>query len=202
MTTKLPKVWVLTVERQIARFDATAKHLNERGVAWERFDGFDNTKTQLLPVQTFDLDRVGERIGPKHIAATLSHMAIWYVMKYQPDDMFITLEYDARLTPDFEAQYERAMRVVPEDFDVLFLGSCCCKGRPTTHIAENVYDVRYPCCGHAILYKKKALPVLIREHQTIRAPLDVALFYQSLPKLKVFTILDPIITQEGTPLPP
>lgn len=199
---KLPKTWVLTVERPIARFDATAKHLDERGIDWQRFDGFDNERCQLSPVLTFDLDRVGERIGKKHIAATLSHMAIWYVMLYQPDDSFIVYEYDVELVPEFQEQFDRAMSVMPEDWDVIFLGSGCRTGRETIHIAENVYEIKYPLAGHGMMYRKKALPTLIREQQSIYQPLDIALFYQAFPLLRVYTIVEPIVNQRGTPLPP
>jgi GR25 family glycosyltransferase involved in LPS biosynthesis len=199
---ELPRTFVLTVNRPIYRFDVTAKHLDEIGIKWERFNGFDNQICKLLPVDTFDLDRVGEKIGSKHIAATLSHYLIWKVMEYQPDDSFIVLEYDVELPSDWKARYDEAMANLPEDWDVLFLGSCCCKGRPTTHIAGNIYEVKYPLCGHAMMYRKKSLPILLQEHQKICMPLDVALFYQSFPKLRVYTALPPIVNQRGTPLPP
>lgn len=198
---KLPKTWVLTVERQIARFDVTAQHLTERGIEWERFNGFDNEKCELSPIRTFDMDRAGERIGKKHIAATLSHMAIWYVMLYQPDDSFIVYEYDVELVPDFQEQFDRAMSVMPEDWDVIMLGSACRTGRETKHIAENVYEIKYPLAGHAMMYRKKALPTLIREHQAIYQPLDIALYTQAFPLLRVYTIVEPIAVQRGTPLP-
>lgn len=198
----MPKTWVLTVDRPIARFDVTAKHLDEMGVKWEKFTAFDNQICKLSPVMTFDLDRAGERIGAKHIAATLSHMAIWFVQLYQPDDSFIVYEYDVELVPDWREQYERAMSVMPDDWDVIFLGSGCRTGRDTKHIAENVYEIKYPLAGHAMMYRKKALPTLIREQQKIYQPLDIGLFYQAFPKLRVYTIVEPIANQRGTYLPP
>ena len=198
----LPRTFVLTVNRQIQRFDVTAKHLDDLGVKWERFNGFDNQLCRLLPVDTFDLDRAGEKIGSKHIAATLSHILIWKVMQYQPDDSFIVLEYDVEMGQDWENRFYANMEVMPDDWDVVFLGSCCCAGRETTHIDGDVYEVKYPLCGHALMYRKKALPVLLQEHQKICMPLDIALYYQSFPKLRVYTILPPIVNQRGTPLPP
>lgn len=197
-----PRTFVLTVDRPIKRFDVTAQHLDELGIKWERFNGFDNQICRLLPVDTFDLDRVGEKIGSKHIAATLSHYLIWQVMAYQPDDSFIVLEYDVEMAHDWQAKFDEAMNVIPKDWDILFLGSCCCKGRPTEHINGNIYEVRYPLCGHAMMYRKKALPVLLKEQQKICMPLDIALYYQSFPKLRVYTALPCIVNQRGTPLPP
>lgn len=197
-----PRTWVLTVDRDIKCFNETAQHLNEMGIQWERFNGFDNQITKLRAMLTFDLDRAGERLEAKHVAATLSHWAVWKVMEYQPDDHFWVLEYDVRLVHDWKDTYQTAMKSIPDDWDVLFLGSCCCKGRPTTHIGGNIYEVKYPLCGHAMAYRKKALPVLLKEHQKINMPLDIALYYLSLPKLRVYTALPPIVVQAGPALPP
>jgi GR25 family glycosyltransferase involved in LPS biosynthesis len=197
-----PRTFILTVDRPIQRFDDTAAHLDSLGVEWERFDGFDNQLCRLNPIETFDLDRVGERIGSKHVAACLSHYLLWKVMLYAPEEVFWVLEYDARMADDWDVRIEQIMRDLPDDWQVVMLGSCCCKGRETTHISGEVYEVKYPLCGHAMMYRKSALPILLQEHQRIWAPLDIALYHGAFPKLRVYTILPPLVTQAGTPLPP
>lgn len=197
-----PRTFVLTVNRPISRFDATAEHLDSLGIKWERFNGMDNQLCQLSPIMTFDLDRVGERIDRKHIAATLSHYLIWKCMSMQPDDSFWVLEYDVEFVHNWRGQFEDAMSVMPDDWDVIFLGSCCTADKPQKHVAKTVYEVFYPLCGHAMAIRKKALPVLLQEHQRIYQPLDIAMASQSLPKLRVYTILPAIIGQRNTPLPP
>lgn len=195
-----PRTFVLTVNRRIACFDKTAAHLDAMGIKWERFDGIDNQICRLTPVDTFDLDRAGEKIAPKHICAQLSHYMLWKVMLYLPQDIFWVLEYDAVMVPDWQVQYDRAMSVMPADFDLCFLGSCCYRHLPKRHIGQNLYEVRHPLCGHGICYRKKALPVLLNAHQKFFAPLDIAMAQDSLPKLRVYTILDPIVNQLNTPL--
>lgn len=200
--TKIPRVFCLTVDREIKRFNDTAAHLNSLGIQWERFNGLDNQLCRLNPVDTFDLDRVGERIGPKHVAACLSHYLLWKCMEMQPDESFIVFEYDVRLPSGWRERFDAMMRDVPDDWDLIFLGSCCCAGRETKHIAGEIYEVRWPLCGHAQLIRKKALPILLAEHQKIWAPLDVALYYGALPKLRVYTVLPELATQHGTFTPP
>lgn len=198
----LPRTFVLTVDRPIARFTATAAHLDSLGIKWERLNGFDNQLCKLSPVETFDLDRAGERIGSKHIAACLSHYLLWTVMFHSAEEVFWALEYDVRLVEDWRARYEQIMRDVPDDWDLLYIGNCCCQDRETKHIKGDVYEVLYPLCGHAIQIRKRALPTLLAEHQRISMPLDIAMFYWSLPKLRVYTVLPALVTQAGTPLPP
>lgn len=198
----LPRTFVLTVNRPIARFDATAKHLKELKIPFERFDGLDNQLCRLNPIDTFDLDRSGERIGPKHVAACLSHYMLWKCLSMQPEDSFIAFEYDVVLSEDFRTRFHAVMKDVPDDWQVLFIGSCCCEGREKKHIAGDVYEVQYPLCGHALYLRKSALPILLQECQRIWAPLDIALFYGALTKLRTYTVLPPLVTQRGTPLPP
>jgi hypothetical protein len=196
-----PRTFVLTIDRQINRFDETVKHLDIEGIEWERFDGFDNQRCRLNSKDTFDLDRAGERLEAKHVAATLTHWAAWKVAWYSSEDSWWFLEFDVRMVPDWSEQYERAMSVMPDDWQVIFLGSCCCKGRETTHVSENVYEVKYPLCGHAIQIRRSALPTLLHEHQKINMPLDIALYHNSLPKLRTYCILPRIIEQHNTHLP-
>lgn len=198
----LPRTFVLSVERHIQRYDDTAIHLDRLGIKFDKFEGFDNQLTRLNPVDTFDLDRAGERIGPKHIAATLTHWACWKVCSYLPDEWFWILEYDARLVPDWRERYEQIMQDLPEDADMLYIGSCCTEGRETKHIKGDVYEVHWPLCGHGIQIHRRALPTLLREHQTIRMPLDIAMFHTSLRKLRVYTVKPALVTQHGTYAPP
>lgn len=197
-----PRTFILTVDRPINRFEKTCAHLNELGIKWERFNGMDNQICRLSPIGTFDMDRAGERIGAKHVAATLTHFLLWKTMSYQPDDSFWALEFDVRFVHDWQSQYDRAMSVMPDDWQIIFLGSCCLKGRETKHIAENVYEVKWPLCGHALAIRKSALPTLLHEHQEISMPLDVAMFTNSLPKLKTYTLNPPICVQADTIVAP
>lgn len=203
-----PRTFVLTIRRPIKRFDETVKHLDEQGVKWERFDGMDNQITRLQAMDTFDLDRAGDKLGAKHVAATLTHYLLWAVMAYQPDEMFVALEFDVRFVEGWRDRFEEVMTMLPEDWDLVYLGSCCCKGRNTYPVivnnvqSKNLYDVRYPLCGHAIMYRKKCLETLLTIHQKINMPLDIAMFNFSLPKLRVYTVLPSLIEQHNTFLPP
>lgn len=203
-----PRTFVLTVRRPIKRFDDTVKHLDEQGIKWERFDGMDNQICRLESKDTFDLDRAGERLQAKHVAATLTHYLLWAVMAYQPDESFVALEFDVRFVEGWQERFNEAMSGLPNDWDLVYLGSCCCKDRLTYPVKNDsgyvsfLYDVRYPLCGHAIMYRKKCLETLLTIHQKINMPLDIAMFNMSLPKLRVYTILPSIVEQHNTFLPP
>lgn len=196
------RVFVLTVDRDIKRYNECAAHLDSLGIPFERFNGIDNQVCKLLPVETNDMDRVGEKIGPKHICAALSHYMLWKVCSYLPEDRFLLCEYDVVFPPDWQEQYDRAMSVMPDDAQVIFWGSCCTEGREKRHVGENVYEVKYPLCGHCIEIRRSALPVLLKNQQRIHMPLDISLFHLSLPQLRTYCVLPALVGQQGTPLPP
>ena len=197
-----PRTFVLTVNRPIKRFDETTKHLDEIGIKWEPFIGMDNQICRLNSKDTFDFDRAGERLETKHVAATLTHYLLWKTMSYQPDDSFVALEFDVRFTKGWEERFRLSMSVLPDDWDMVYIGSCCCEGRESKWVGFGLYEVKYPLCGHAIMYRKKSLETLLDVHQKINMPLDIAMYHMSLPKLKVYTILPRIVDQHATFLPP
>src|SRR4029078_746990 len=145
-----PRTFVLTVNRQIKRFDDTVKHLDEQGIKWERFDGFDNQRCKLNVKESFDFDRAGELLEAKHVAATLTHYLLWKTMSYQPDDSFVALEFDVRFVNGWESRLYKAMEMLPDDWDLVYLGSCCCAGREmipvksNTYAETNLFEVKYP----------------------------------------------------------
>ena len=196
-----PRAFVLTVERMRSKFDEEAAHLTSLGITFEPFLGFDNSLLRLNPEDTFDIDRKGDRIGHKQVCACLSHYLLWKVMLYCPGDAFWGLEYDAQFKPDWKDQYAAAMAVLPDDWDIVFLGSCCCKGLKGRHVGNNLYEVHHPLCGHAIMYRKKALPVLLDVHQKVWGPLDIAMKETSLKQLRVYTLLPRMVLQRSTPIP-
>ena len=185
-----------------ATYEKESAHLTSLGIVHEPFIGLDNSLFRLNPEDTFDVDRKGDKIGHKQVCACMSHYLMWKAALYCQGDAFWFLEYDAEFVPDWRPRYEQAMSVLPNDWDVLFLGSCCCQGLPTRHLGKNLYQVLYPLCGHALMIRKKALPVLLHHHQKVWGPLDIAMKMTSLPNLNSFVILPRIANQRATPLAP
>lgn len=199
----LPRTFVITVQKTWAKWEKTQAHLKERGIHHaEPFLGFDKFVWKFQPELLFELNAPGERLGWGPLAAYLSHYMIWKVMSYLPDETFWVLEDDAEFTDNWRHEYSEAMSVLPDDWDMVFIGSCCAESCHGGHIDKNLYEKHYPMCGHAIMYRKKCLSTLLEVHQRIWAPLDIAMKYDSLPKLRVYTILPRIVNQRDTGIPP
>ena len=58
------------------------------------------------------------------VGCALSHIDIWRkAAEASPNELFVVLEDDVRLHYDFDAHFELAMAIVPDDFSVLYLGT-------------------------------------------------------------------------------
>jgi hypothetical protein len=141
-------------------------------------------------------------LGAHTVAGFLSGYMIYVVAYSHPEWKYIMfMEEDCIFRDGWKENLEQALKDVPEDFDILYVGHCCTQGREATHIKGNVYEVKYPLCGHCYIIARKALPVLIENCRDACIPLDVLLFDYVHEKLKVYTIMPRLADQHGTELP-
>lgn len=195
--------FVVTLQEMPEKERFIMAHFKERGIEAEPFNGISAAVSGLKTTHPYEVDAPGSgwNIGPKPVATWLSFYMLWGALNLLPDQHFLTLEWDCCFPENWRQRTEAALRDVPPDFDVLFLGSCCAMDKPKTHVAGEVWDVRYPMCGHATVIAKKALPVLLRTQRRVYAPLDISVAAWSLPELKTFTVLPRIAGQFDTNIP-
>ena len=196
--------FVVTVPEEAHRTQFIQEHFKSVGIEAEEFAGVSANESGLVTTHCYEIDNPGSgwKIGPKPTACWMSFYMLWSALNLLPDSHFLTLEWDAKFPNDWRERTERALLDVPADFDMLFIGSCCCQGKPQTRIAGEVFEVKYPLCGHATIIAKKALPVILRTQRKIYAPIDISLAFHTLPHLKAYTVLPRIVDQFATVIPP
>jgi hypothetical protein len=195
--------FVVGLQEMPERTSFIQSHFKDVGIEAEVFNGIHAIDSGLRTTHCYEVDAPGSgwNIGLKPVATWLSFYMMWSAMNLLPDEYFMTLEWDAKFQPDWRARTEAALRDVPKDFDLLLLGSCCCADRPKTQIAGDVWEVKYPQCGHATIVAKKALPIILRTQRKVYAPLDISLVFHTMPLLKVYTVLPRIADQFNTKIP-
>ncbi len=141
-------------------------------------------------------------IPQKTVGVNLSAYIAYSVMLSHPEvTHWLFLEDDARFVDGWQDKLAQALSDCPNDFDYLIGGSCCCNGRPTTHIKGEVFEVKYPMCGHMSVIASKCLPTVLERQRNMSSPGDVEKFFEVFPHLKTYTILPRIAEQENTELP-
>lgn len=196
------------------RWKDTVTHLNERGVEHKPFTGINGARWGLATLLTYNEDNpgTGYRIGSKTIGMSLSHYMLWKVFSYLPSpatgigasplDSWMVCEDDVRFVPDWKPKLEAALSSVPNDWDMLYVGSCNAQEKVRGDFGNGVHLVDGPQCSHCYMVRRKALPVLLETQQLAWAGIDLQLIFKSHPFLKVYTILPRIADQHETNLWP
>lgn len=161
------------------------------------FDGIHAERFGLKTVFPYERDNPGTgfNMGFKCVGIWLSHYMLWKALQMQPDEHFLILESDAKFLPGWEKRLAAALLDVPVDYDMLYVGSCCCTGLPTTQIKGEVFRVEWPVCLHAYIVARKAIQTILSSQRRCYAPIDISLALHTHPKLKVFTVLPRIVDQ-------
>jgi hypothetical protein len=198
------RAFVATVPEMPDRTAFIMQHFKEVGIQAEEFHCLNAELAGVSTKHCYELDNPGSgwRIGEKPTALWLSFWAMWSAMSFMPDSHFLTMEWDAQFKSNWKELTEQALNDVPSDFDLLLLGSCCCNGAWKQRVKGNVWEVKYPACGHATIVAKKALPVMLRTQRKIYAPLDISLMLHTMPLLKVYCVIPRLAEQWNTVIPP
>lgn len=161
----LKNVHAITLRESPERTDKLGSHLREEGIPWTSFHGINAPKWGIATTNTFEYDNpgTGYKIGSKTVGIHLSHYMLWrhlhglihYVRLFDEDPWFTILEDDCHFREGWKLRVSEAIKHLPKDWDVFFLGSCDCAGKPTRHIGGEVYEVKYPFCLHAYMVRER-----------------------------------------------
>lgn len=195
--------FVVTLQEMPEKEQFIQAHFKERGIEAEPFNGISAAASGLRTVFPYEVDAPGSgwNIGGKPVATWLSFYMLWSALQFMDSPYFWTLEWDCRFPEDWRPRVEQALADTPKDFDILMIGSCCAEAGQKTHVMGNVWDVRYPQCGHSTILAKKAIPVLLKTQRKVYAPLDISVAFHSMPHLKVYTVLPRICDQFEKDIP-
>lgn len=181
-----------------ARLEA---HLNERGLDNVHYmNGINAEVFGLRTEHTYEFDNPGTdyHIGAKDVGNVMSHYVAWTVAAALPNELFLFVEGDVLLVKNWRARLYNAIidanETVP-DWDIMYVGSCHCYGKGAQQLKGEIWDVKYPLCTHAYMVTKKGIEYLIASQRKVYGAIDCALMQQSLPNMKVVTVLPRIADQ-------
>jgi len=110
----------------------------------------------------------------------------------------MVLEDDAEFDEHWWIKHLRALANMPQDTDILYIGSCNTSDKEKTDLGNGLYRIFYPHCTHAYIVFPSALPVLLESQRLCYAPIDLAMAFRSLPRLRHVTLLPRIVGQRDT----
>ena len=181
---------------------AAVKHFAERDVSAKFVNGIHGERFGILAWRPYRQDHPtrGSLINISQVGLALTHYMVWNICLHFDDDVFLILEDDAEFSENWKERLNQALLDAPDDWDIIQLGGTHCFDKPQTHIAGELFEVKYPFCTHAYMVNRKALEVLILNMRDAAMHIDIGLIEHAYPKLKVLTVLPRICNQRGNDL--
>ena len=164
----VPRTFCLTLRETPKRKEEAQKYFSELGWKIEFFDGIHGETFGLKStIPNYDILSGREYfITQGAVGCLLSHLTLWNILQHLPEEEFLILEDDIKLSDDFFERYKKFRAELPSDWQMAYLGYLipATHKEDVTHISENVIICR-PFCTHAYMVKKSALKILIETNQ-------------------------------------
>lgn len=114
--------YVINMDRSRDRMVDMARQCEEHGLTFERVPAVDGAALSRQQVARSTTRLCGHFCTPAMIGCALSHMRVWDLVAKRGHAVTLVMEDDAVLEPGFAAGVRRALRDVPDNWDVLLLG--------------------------------------------------------------------------------
>jgi GR25 family glycosyltransferase involved in LPS biosynthesis len=196
---------IAIVMRDSNRIPRLKEHLEENGISdCSLFYGFDGEKSGLVPTIPHQLDDsdIKSVMHPKVMGCFMSHLMLWKSLNFDtntPDSVHI-FEDDVVLKSGWKETVDNAIAKLPEDWDILFAGSCCASDKLGKQHDSNLFE-GFPLCTHYYVVRKKALKTLIESNEEVCQPIDIQMYYRTSPTLKSFIIFPRVADQWDIEIP-
>ena len=198
------KVYVINLEKDSERLETISSSLNKQNIEFKRFNGIlgstvSNDSRVTKACNSFCTD------GMKGCA--LSHRSVWENMIENDYKHVMILEDDAHIKPSFDTDIQFLWDSVPEDFDILYLGSHFYCGDSSTYnkittaaFSKNVKEVtsrvyQVEGCGgfHAYIISQSCAKKFIEEKIAFHIDIEVMKYIKNS-SLKAYAYQPVLIT--------
>lgn len=177
----LGKIFICHYKPLKERKKILSEQLNKLGLDYEWVEIYDREEIDInklktdLPNMVKPLNIIGHQnrtLRMSEISLILKHNYIWEKMIKDDIDNVLVLEDDALLDNDFVEKYYSYTRDLPEDYDLLWVGSCCGLHAPNISLDKHIYQNDGSRCTHAYLISKKCASKMIEQHKINNSPAD------------------------------
>ena len=162
--------YYITVERFIRRQKHMEKNISKNNIQVSKFLGQDKKMLDIKRLEELQKDNIINNNIDLHtlkyngsVACFLSHILLWKKLLSEKGEIFLILEDDCLILPDFNKKLNYNYQYVPKDWDMLWLGHGKLKGKKINDKVLKPYNspgMGYNSEHHCYLLKKKSIPKL------------------------------------------
>jgi GR25 family glycosyltransferase involved in LPS biosynthesis len=195
---------IVITQRGSKRIDFVNESLKKAGIEkFKFFHGLNGAKSGLKATIPYTEDNRENPyyICAKHIGCTMSHIMLWSALEMsEGDNHWLVLEDDVVFRDGWKEAIDLALKEAPQDWDMIFVGSCCSVGRVEEKVGHNLYRC-HPLCTHAYIVRRKALKPLLETTVEISAHIDLLIYFKTRHLLNSYSILPRVADQFETEIP-
>lgn len=186
------------------RIERLKQHLTKSGICdFRLFYGIDAPYSGIATTLTYEIDNPGSGyiMSQKLVGCSLSHWMLWKTLEFDrsTSDAVMIFEDDVILHSEWKKIVDNAILKLPDDWDILFAGSCCASDKLRKQIDHNLFE-GVPLCLHFYIVRKKALKILIETNEKFSGPIDIQIYFNSNKHLKSYIIFPRVADQVNTVL--
>lgn len=192
----------------VERWKKSLLHFKEVGIdSVLEVPGTHGGRAGIKGTHSYDRDSPGEGyiIGAGYVSEWLNMYMLYNIMRVLPNKHFLKLECDSKFIPDWKYHFEQNIQYVPEDFDILWIGSCCLQDKLKKPMGGSVYKIdkytMFPNCGQGYIISRKCINHVIQTQRDAYAPSDINLAVHTLPDLKCYAMFPHLVNQFDNNLP-
>lgn len=140
------------------------------------------------------------RLTSGHVGCILSHLTLWQALSLGGVQEAIILEDDVLLVDGFSDKLSDAMREIPADWQLVWVGHHCSAVQEQVTDRIGVLAATTQAYGsHAYMVRQSTLPTLIDGFQGPFGVFDVHLCRRILPGLRHYACLPSLASQQDWP---
>ena len=114
-----------------------------------------------------------EKLSLAEISLSMKHFAALRDAVFNNYQNVVIFEDDIILCDDFDSKLDSYLDQLPEDYDILWIGTCCDLHAPQTDTKSNVYlNLHGSRCTHAYVISQKGCKKILENSHKISKPID------------------------------
>jgi len=204
----LGKIFICHYKPLYERKHILSEQLNKLGLEAQWVEIYDKEEIDInklkteLPNMVKPLNIIGHQnrtLRMSEISLILKHNHIWEKMINDNIDNVLVLEDDALFSENFVEEFNSYTKELPNDYDLLWVGSCCGLHAPNITIDKHIYQIEGSRCTHAYLISLKCAKYMVEYLKENNSPCDF-MFNEAIKKfsLKNYWLEPDLISQNNS----
>lgn len=155
------------VEEVVAKFNINLNWILQ-------YDKEELDETELTKIFPFLFsDKNGRKLSLAEISLVMKHYSAFKDTVEKGYNNVVVFEDDIILVEDFDKKLDKYLNQLPDDYDILWIGTCCNLHVPQYNPHIHVYSTQHGSrCTHAYLISQGGCKKLIDHFHTIYQPID------------------------------